>query len=55
MVMAIDYRTAKFRAYFVKLVTKLCHLVCAVLVPGNNLIDWVNDYGNILLDRKSVV
>ena len=49
MVMAVYNRTAKFRAHLIKLIAEMRHLICAVLVTGNNLINRVYDNGDIVL------
>ena len=49
MVVAIDHCTAKLCTHLVKLVTEVRHLVRTVLISCDDLIDRVNDDGNIVL------
>ena len=49
VVMAIDHGTAKLRADAVKLIAEMRHLIRAVFIAGNDLVDRVYDNGNVLL------
>ena len=47
--MAVDNTRAELCRYFVELIGKMCHLVCAILVTSKHLIDWVDDDCDVIL------
>ena len=49
VVVAVDHRTAQLGAHLVELVAEMCHLVGTVLVAGDDLVNGVDDDGNVLL------
>ena len=49
VVVAVDHRTPQLRAYLIELVADVRHLVGAVFIPGNDLIDRVNDDSDVFL------
>ena len=49
MVVAVDHGAAQLSTHLVELVAEVRHLVGAVLVAGDDLIDGVNDNGNVIL------
>ena len=49
MVVAVDHGAAKLRAHLVELVAEMRHLVGAVLVAGDDLVNRVNDNCHVAL------
>ena len=49
MMVAVDNRAAEFRTNFVKLIAEPCHLVGAVFVARDDLVNRVDDNGNVIL------
>ena len=47
VVVAVDHRTAQLGAHLVELVAKMRHLIGAVLVAGDDLVDGVEDDGGV--------
>ena len=52
VVVAVDHGAAKLRADLVKLVAEGRHLVGAVFVAGNDLINGVDDHGDVVLLQR---
>ena len=49
VVVAVDHGTAQLRADLVELVAKMRHLIGAVLVAGDDLVNGVDDDSDVLL------
>ena len=49
MVMAVDHGHAQLRADLIELITEIGHLVCTVLITCDDLVDRIDDDGNVIL------
>ena len=46
--MAVYDRAAKLCADLIELVAEVCHLISAVLIAGDDLINWVDDDSDVV-------
>ena len=49
MVVTVDHGYAQFRANLIELITEVRHLIRAVLITCNDLIDRIDDNGYVIL------